>query len=78
MIVCVKDKEEMKCTKTGRPLVWRGNHVYSGDEFTCKICGAVVVYANANPYNLEKAMEVLSSDNPIDMREGDKPKKESV
>lgn len=67
MVVCAKCREEMTCTKTGRPLVWRGNHVYMGDEFTCKKCNDIVVIANSKSTHLEKALQVLENDHPIDM-----------
>ena len=56
----------MKCVKTGRPLVWRGDHVYQGDEFNCT-CGNSVVYSNSNPYHLERALAVLDDEEPIKM-----------
>lgn len=69
MVVCAKCKKEMTCTKTGRPLVWRSNHVYSGDEFGCKTCGALVVYSgdSQKSYHLEKALQVLEEQGPINM-----------
>lgn len=57
----------MKCTKTGRPVVYRKNHVYPGDEFTCESCGFQVIKCNSNGYHLEKALQVLEDANPVDM-----------
>lgn len=68
MVICAKCKEEMQCTSPGRPLVYRGNYVYPGDEFTCRKCGSTVVCANSKGYHLDRALQVLEEDQPIDMR----------
>lgn len=40
----------MHCSKTGKRVVFPVNHVYAGDEFQCKGCGAKVVVTNLTPY----------------------------
>lgn len=68
MVICAKCTEEMKCTKSSRPVVYRGNHVYNGEEYSCRKCGSVIVVANSQGYHLERALAVLEEDKPIDMR----------
>ncbi len=50
MIVCSKCRTEMTCSKTGRRVVYDFGHVYAGDEFQCKGCGATIVVTNRTPY----------------------------
>lgn len=57
MIACGNCKTEMTCSKTGRMMVWDGNHVYAGDEFECKGCGAKVCYAGGESFYEPKALE---------------------
>lgn len=42
MIICEPCKTEMTCQTTGVRAVWGEGHVYAGDRFHCKNCGAVV------------------------------------
>lgn len=51
MIVCSKCRREMTCVCTGKRVVFGADHVYAGDEFRCKECGATVVNTNKQPYN---------------------------
>lgn len=75
MIVCAKCRIELQCSKTGRSLVYRNNTVYRGDEFTCKKCGATIVYLDPNylshRHNLEKALQALEDQGPINMSDAD-------
>ena len=57
MKVCAKCKKEMKCTKTGRWVIWRPSHVYAGDEFECPDCGALVVVTNSSSFHCEDAVK---------------------
>lgn len=67
MLICIKCKEEMKCTKTGRPMVWKTNHIYRGDEYTCPKCETKIIYSNSQSYHMEKALVVLEKEDPLDM-----------
>lgn len=50
MIVCVPCKKEMTCIHNGTTCRWnKGTHVYNGDEYVCKGCGAKIVYCNSSP-----------------------------
>jgi len=40
----------MKCSKTGRRVVFGQAHVYAGDEFECPTCKTRVVICSA-PYH---------------------------
>ena len=44
--VCMNCLVEMRCTKNGRTVSPNSDilkYQYSGDEFTCKICGSSIV-----------------------------------
>lgn len=57
MIVCSKCRKEMICRTTGMRCVFGEDHVYAGDEFECKHCGARIVHTNHSPYNDPKVFE---------------------
>ena len=63
MIFCSNCKKEMKCTKTGRPIVFMESHVYFGDEFSCG-CGAKIIKCGNSIY-VQNAKGVLKNENPI-------------
>ena len=52
MLVCLKCKKEMTCTKTGLRLHYVGGHCYSVDAFSCPSCGAAIAKGN-NPHHAD-------------------------
>ena len=67
MMVCAKCRIEMRCTKTGCLTVWGESHAYSGDEYTCSECGAIVRKLANVAREIEGAMS-LHKCKPIQMR----------
>lgn len=51
MMICSPCRIEMHCVKTGKKVIYNGDHVYSGDEFWCPGCGTTVVRTSDTPYN---------------------------
>ena len=50
MNICVKCKEEMKCTQTGLICVWGESHCISGDKFECTLCKASIIITAKEGY----------------------------
>lgn len=59
MVICVKCRQEMFCSRTGRVAVWHGSHCYASDEYTCSTCGACILKCNTNSYHCDGALEKL-------------------
>lgn len=53
MKICVKCKQEMRCTKTGATVHFGGGHTYSGDLYECPVCGAEVVLSTGRSFYTE-------------------------
>ena len=52
MTFCSRCKRIMQCVKTGARVVYHGGtHVYPGDEYECRTCGAKVVEMGKNAYH---------------------------
>lgn len=56
----------MDCVKTGVRVVYGTDHVYSGDEFCCPKCGALVIHANNLSYH---DPDVLTREKPSNIRQ---------
>lgn len=67
MIICSPCRVEMHCAKTGKKVIYNGDHVYSGDEFWCPTCGATVVRTADAAYNNPNEIEQSGAENCIIM-----------
>ena len=57
----------MSCVKTGKKVIYNGDHVYSGDEFWCSGCGATVVRTADAAYNNPNELEQSGAGNCVIM-----------
>lgn len=67
MIICSPCRVEMRCAKTGKKVIYNGDHVYSGDEFWCPKCGSTVVRTADSAYNNPNELEQSGAENCIIM-----------